>query len=68
MTKAQEALMAKHGAPEEFERAVWEAYCNLFITHEEAEVGIAKYREEWAEAGRAGEAKREDPQDQAPDG
>ena len=56
----RDELTAKHGTPEEFERAVWEAYCNLFVTKDEAEAAIIKYREEWSNA------KDQTPQDEAP--
>ena len=46
----REGLKAQHGTPEEFERAVWEAYTQLFITKEEADEAIRKYRGEWADA------------------
>jgi hypothetical protein len=48
MTMATRAeLQAKHGTPEAFERAVWRAYADLFITKGEADAAIAKYRTEW---------------------
>jgi hypothetical protein len=40
-------LEARHGTPEAFERAVWKAHADLFITTGEAEAAIAKYRTEW---------------------
>jgi hypothetical protein len=43
----REELRSKHGTPEEFERAVWKAYADLFITKGEADAAIAKYRVEW---------------------
>ncbi|HEY2155990.1 MAG TPA: hypothetical protein VGH33_10195 [Isosphaeraceae bacterium] len=43
----REELRAKHGTPEAFERAVWKAYADLFITKGEADAAIAKYRTEW---------------------
>jgi hypothetical protein len=36
MNKNQKRLMAKHGTPEEFERAIWTAYGESFITYREA--------------------------------
>jgi len=43
-------LRASHGTPEEFERAVWEAYSNLFCTRDEALAAIGRYREDYAAA------------------
>jgi hypothetical protein len=48
MTKGE--LREKHGTPEEFERAVWEAHSQLFVTTDEAVKAIGKYREEYAAA------------------
>jgi hypothetical protein len=51
MTPEQERLRAAHGTPREFEAAVWRAYADLFVTHDEAVAGIQKYRDEWEAAG-----------------
>lgn len=48
----QEELREKHGTPEEFERAVWEAHAQLFVATEEAMKTIAKYHDEWRDAKR----------------
>jgi len=34
-------------APETFEKAVWEAWADLFITTEEAEAAIKKFNDGW---------------------
>lgn len=52
LTPKQKELQAKHGLPSEFEAAVWRAYNDLFIDHNEAVAGIHKYREEWEAAGK----------------
>jgi hypothetical protein len=52
MTPAQEALKAKHGTPEEFEVALYNAFAQLFITWDELVEAASKYRQEWHEAGR----------------
>jgi hypothetical protein len=44
-------LRTRHGTLEEFERAVWAAHAQLFVTTDEAVAGIAKYRAEWIAAG-----------------
>jgi hypothetical protein len=59
MTQAE--LRARHGTPEAFEKAVWRAYAQLFITYDEAVDAIAIYRQEWDEAAH------ETSQDQASD-
>jgi hypothetical protein len=46
-------LRSSHGTPEEFERAIWEAHAQLFITTDEAAAAIGKYREEYLAAGEA---------------
>lgn len=51
MTESQRQLKEKHGTPEKFEKAVWVAYCDLWITESEALSGIARYKREWLEAG-----------------
>ena len=48
--KTREELTAKHGTPKEFERAVWAAWAQLFVTTAEAEKAIVKYRDEWLAA------------------
>lgn len=40
MTKKQEELAEQHGTPEQFEKAIWEAYADLFITRTEAWAAI----------------------------
>jgi hypothetical protein len=51
VTKKQEALKKKHGTPAQFREACYYAFCNLMITAEELEKGVAKYEKEWKEAG-----------------
>ena len=51
MNKAQEKLREKHGTPEEFERAIWNGYADMFVTMGEALAAITKYNNEWNEAG-----------------
>jgi len=48
----QRKLAKLHGTPEEFENAVWRAYCDLYITMDEALNGIKKYKNEWRAAGK----------------
>jgi hypothetical protein len=48
MTK--EELRKKHGTPAEFEKALWAAWADLFITMEEAMEARAKYNDEWGKA------------------
>ena len=50
MSKTRAELRSSHGTPEEFERAVWEAHGQLFVTTDEAVAAIGKYREEYAAA------------------
>jgi hypothetical protein len=50
MSEKQQELKAKHGTPDEFERAVWAAYAGLWVTEEEAKRAIGKYRQEWRDA------------------
>ena len=54
MTPKQKELAEKHGTPEQFEKAIWKAYADLFITSTEAWTAIRKYKEEWkqTEGGR----------------
>jgi hypothetical protein len=51
VTAKQKELMGKHGTPSEFRQACYSAFCNLMITAEEFESGVAKYEKEWKEAG-----------------
>jgi protein subunit release factor A len=46
----QDELAEKHGTPEQFEKAVWKAYSDLFGSQEEAVSAIRKYRNEWESA------------------
>ena len=46
-TAKQDELDEKHGTPEQFEKAIWKAYADLFITHEEATSAIRRYQAEW---------------------
>jgi hypothetical protein len=50
MTKKQEELAEKHGTPEQFEKAIWKAYSDLFISHEEGTSAIRRYQTEWDDA------------------
>jgi hypothetical protein len=50
MTRKQKALQKKHGTPEEFAKAIWIAWEDLFITMEEAKAAIHKYHDEWEKA------------------
>ena len=51
MTDRQKELAYKHGTPEQFEKAIWKAWDDLFITSDEADAAIKKYRAEWDAAG-----------------
>ena len=51
MNAAQKELADKHGTPEEFSQAVWRSCDSLEITVTEAVVAIAKYDDEFREAG-----------------
>jgi hypothetical protein len=51
LTVEQHELAAAHGTPEEFSRALWNAYGDLWISSDEARAAIAKYRQEWKKAG-----------------
>lgn len=51
-TKAQKALIAKHGTPAEFARAVYQTVPE-FISMDEAREAIEKYNREWDEAAKA---------------
>jgi len=52
MTEQQLKLVEKHGTPEQFEEAVWNAYDTLFITEMEATTAIDHYKREWKKAGK----------------
>ena len=52
VTDRQKELAEKHGTPEQFEKAIWKAWEVVFISSNEANVAIQKYRAEWAGAGR----------------
>jgi len=49
-TAKQDELAEKHGTPEQFEKAIWKAYSDLFISHEEATSAIRRYQTEWDDA------------------
>ena len=51
MTNRQKELAEKHGTPEQFEKAIWKAWDDLFISSNEADAAIKKYRAEWDAAG-----------------
>ena len=51
MTDRQKELAEKHGTPEQFEKAIWKAWDDLFISSNEADAAIKKYRAEWDAAG-----------------
>lgn len=53
MNDRQKDLAEMHGTPEQFEKAIWKACYDLFITSDEADAAIKKYREEWDAAGQA---------------
>ncbi len=44
----QEELRVRHGTPEAFAQAVWQAFYQGFITYDEALDAIAIYHQEWA--------------------
>jgi hypothetical protein len=48
VTDRQKELAEKHGTPEQFEKAIWKAWEDVFITANEANAAIQKYRAEWA--------------------
>ena len=52
MTPDQKRLMKLQGTPEQFKNAVDRAYCDLFVTMQEAERAIRAYRRAWAKAGK----------------
>ena len=47
MTMKQEELAEQYGTPEQFEKAIWKAYADLFITGKEARAAIGNYNNEW---------------------
>jgi hypothetical protein len=51
VTDKQKQLSEKHGTPGQFEKAIWKAWGDLFITSGEADAAIKKYRAEWDAAG-----------------
>jgi len=51
LTKAQWKLIEKHGTVSDFERAIWKAHADLFITTVEAVAAINGYRHEFIAAG-----------------
>jgi hypothetical protein len=51
VTNRQKELAEKHGTPEQFEKAIWKAWDDLFISSNEADAAIKKYRAEWDAAG-----------------
>ena len=59
MVKTRAELRSSHGTPEEFEHAVWEAHAQLFVTTDEANTAIGKYREEYAAAAPENEVPME---------
>jgi hypothetical protein len=68
-TAKQDELAEKHGTPEQFEKAIWKAYSDLFISHEEATSAIRRYQTEWDDAstGYAANARNEELHDQCCD-
>lgn len=51
VSSKQKELAKKHGTPEQFEKAIWKAYADLFITVTEAWSAIRNYQYEWDRAG-----------------
>jgi len=49
LTRGQRALKEAHGSPEAFADAIWRA-CPSFISADEANAAIAKYRDKWEAA------------------
>ena len=47
MMEKQEELAEKHGTPEQFEKAIWEACNAMMITTQEAVAAIKGYKYEW---------------------
>ncbi len=58
LTKAQWKLIEKHGTVSDFERAIWKAHADLFITTVEAVAAINGYRHEFIAAGNPPENPR----------
>jgi len=50
LSEKQKELKRKHGTPEQFEAAVWNALGEISIT--EARDAIYKYEKEWVAAGK----------------
>ena len=50
LTKAQKALVRKHGSPEEFAAACY-ACCPSFISMDEARKAVDSYNRDWEKAG-----------------
>ena len=50
MTRKQKELAEKHSTPEQFKKAIWKAYADLFITSAEAWAAISSYKDEWERA------------------
>jgi hypothetical protein len=50
MSDKQKALAEAHGTPDQFERAVWAAWAQLFLTTSEAERAISDYYQRWVKA------------------
>ncbi len=50
MTEKQKELAEKHGTPEQFEKAIWKAYTDLFLSATEAWSAIRSYQYEWDQA------------------
>jgi hypothetical protein len=51
----QKELAEKHGTQDQFEKAIWKAYADLFITMPEAMAAIQNYRDEWKQTEGGGE-------------
>jgi hypothetical protein len=47
VTDRQKELAEKHGTPEQFEKAIWKAWDDLFLTSSVADAAIKRYRSEW---------------------
>lgn len=67
MTRRQIVLLIKHGAPEAFTRACFDAYyLGGEISYAEAVAADNRYQREWEEAGREVPLQRLRPQDGGP--
>ncbi len=53
MTPAQLELVERHGTPDQFRAACWNACCQLFVTVEEFHAAADKYDAEFATAGKS---------------